>query len=462
MSWTLGEPSRSYVLAGRGHTRDKPPRIYRVLREDVVAERWSWHSSIALHGLFEYTLGYWEWAKDVLSCSAAKLSTAGMYEVVHASLYIYEYSDPLVKAFVECWSPSTNTLLLPYDKLSISLWDLYKLGGLPIDGHLMDEVVPFAEYLSSSVGVPYSLVEEVYCAIFLSCCLCVFFLPLDATGSIRPSVFKMASYMAAGKTVSPAIPVLASIYRGLHLITTARYPINSGSYFPVHYLLGWMGTYLHTCLALKKYPPSPHMERYGSVDRCFPFSLSEAYQYLDKRVPYWAPQVFTDDHLDFEEDMAFFLSLCTNMVGYREDVFFLLEAYNPHHFSKQLGFSPAIPGFRLGQSVTFPSASKSHGSCKGYSAWLDSVFSTESIRPGPLGPGKGKGAPRLLSSTVPSLLEDGSVDKDPKRTKWVTTRRPDPVVVSSPAVVAAITMDAEATVVLVVKQNTILRGGGGE
>ncbi|GAA0147266.1 hypothetical protein LIER_07007 [Lithospermum erythrorhizon] len=70
------------------------------------------------------------------------------------------------------------------------------------------------------------------------------------------------------------------------------------------------------------------------------------------------------------------------MFGYREDAYFLLEAYNPHHFSKQLGFSPVIPGFksrskdtvlaseglrywrsciatRLGQSVTFPSAAKS-------------------------------------------------------------------------------------------------------
>ncbi|GAA0160226.1 hypothetical protein LIER_16827 [Lithospermum erythrorhizon] len=53
----------------------------------------------------------------------------------------------LAKAFVECWSPSTNTLLLPYGELSISLWDLYKLGGLPIAGYLMDEVVTSAECL---------------------------------------------------------------------------------------------------------------------------------------------------------------------------------------------------------------------------------------------------------------------------------------------------------------------------
>ncbi|GAA0160981.1 hypothetical protein LIER_17407 [Lithospermum erythrorhizon] len=189
-------------------------------------------------------------------------------------------------------SRSTNTLLLPHGKVSISLWDLYKLGDLPIAGHLMDEVVPSAEPLSSSLGkkeripqscrfllhayhslvtsssdrivspvewisfwsalprgytrpstvendragslslpccpcgsiaahgsctaeslrvfkhlgIPYSLVDEVYCAAFLSCWFCTFFLALDVTGSIRPSVFKMATCMATYLFVDETIP----------------------------------------------------------------------------------------------------------------------------------------------------------------------------------------------------------------------------------------------------------------
>ncbi|GAA0150362.1 hypothetical protein LIER_09319 [Lithospermum erythrorhizon] len=109
------------------------------------------------------------------------------------------------------------------------------------------------------LGVPSSLADEVYCAAFLSCWLCTFVLPLDVTGSIRPSVFKMASYMVDGKIVSFSILVLASIYKGLHLITTARYPNNSACCFPVHYLLGWMGAYLRTYTSLKRYPPGPYM-----------------------------------------------------------------------------------------------------------------------------------------------------------------------------------------------------------
>ncbi|GAA0145879.1 hypothetical protein LIER_05960 [Lithospermum erythrorhizon] len=261
-----------------------------------LSRRWSWHSTITLHGLFKYIPGYWEWAEDVLIRCFAKLSTATIYEVVRASLFIYEYSDPLMKAFVECWCPSTNTPLLPHGEVSIFLWDLYKLGGLPIAGYLMDEVVPSAECLSSSIaecisfwgalpqsytgpstvegdragschgshsaeslrvfarlGVPSSLVDEVYRGSFLCCWLCTFILPLDVTSRIRPSVFKMASCMVAGKIVSLAIPVLASIYRGLHLITTTRYPSNSGCYLCMY-------------TSMKRHPP---------------------YRYLDERIPYW-------------------------------------------------------------------------------------------------------------------------------------------------------------------------------
>ncbi|GAA0146309.1 hypothetical protein LIER_06298 [Lithospermum erythrorhizon] len=111
----------------------------------VATGRWAWHFPIPLHGLFEYTPGYWKWAEDVLSRCSAKLSTASIYEAVRASLFTYENFDTLLKAFVECWSPSTNTLLLPHGEISISLWELYQLGGLPVAGYLMDEVVPSAE-----------------------------------------------------------------------------------------------------------------------------------------------------------------------------------------------------------------------------------------------------------------------------------------------------------------------------
>ncbi|GAA0147005.1 hypothetical protein LIER_06812 [Lithospermum erythrorhizon] len=213
----------------------------------------------------------------------------------------------------------------------------------------------------------------------------------------------MASCMVVGKTVSLAIPVLASIYRRLHHITTAYYPTNYGSCFWVHCFIGWIGTYLHVSSPVKKYAPGPHMVRFGGVDRRLSFSLSEAYQFLDERVPYLAtirpsrptPQVRAE-----------------------------------HNVSEYIEVS----------------------CCKSYSAWLDSVFSTESIRSAPLEPGKGKSTPLLPSSMISSLSkpfkkcslpEDDSVDRDPKYSKRGTTRRPGPIVVSSSDVPAAITKDVK-------------------
>ncbi|GAA0150429.1 hypothetical protein LIER_09375 [Lithospermum erythrorhizon] len=67
--------------------------------------------------------------------------------------------------------------------------------------------------------VDANLEEEVYCAAFLSCWLCVFVLPVEPLGFIRASMFKMSSIMAKGSRVSLAPPVLACIYRSLSQIS---------------------------------------------------------------------------------------------------------------------------------------------------------------------------------------------------------------------------------------------------
>ncbi|GAA0180981.1 hypothetical protein LIER_30183 [Lithospermum erythrorhizon] len=118
------------------------------------------------------------------------------------------------------------------------------------------------------------------------------------------------------------------------------------------------------------------------------------------------------------------------MVRYREDAYFFLEAYNPHHFSKQLGFAPTILGFK--------SRSK------------DTILAFEGLRSAPLGPCKDKRPPRLPSPAVPSfskplkkdsLLEDDSVDRNPKYAKWGSTRRSGLVIMSSPDGHVTVTKD---------------------
>lgn len=57
------------------------------------------------------------------------------------------YCGNVMHAFCELWCPLTNTLHTPHGELSISLWDLRSLDGLPIDGAFYDEVVSSAKEL---------------------------------------------------------------------------------------------------------------------------------------------------------------------------------------------------------------------------------------------------------------------------------------------------------------------------
>jgi hypothetical protein len=89
-------------------------------------------------------------------------------------------------------------------------------------------------------------VESTYLAAFLACWLCLFVLPEDDTGMIRPAIFKVASLMSQGQQFCLAVPVLANIYRGLNAISTSNDPGNCSVALPFHYIYGWLGEYFGT------------------------------------------------------------------------------------------------------------------------------------------------------------------------------------------------------------------------
>ncbi|KAL0354314.1 UNVERIFIED_CONTAM: hypothetical protein Sangu_1012700 [Sesamum angustifolium] len=96
------------------------------------------------HQMTFYTKGYWEWIEDVLSQCGDKFRHLKIYDVVYASMFTYDHNPDIIKAFCEAWCPLTNTLFTSTGELSISLWDLHELVGLPMMGCLYDEVVPSA------------------------------------------------------------------------------------------------------------------------------------------------------------------------------------------------------------------------------------------------------------------------------------------------------------------------------
>ncbi|PIN11096.1 hypothetical protein CDL12_16307 [Handroanthus impetiginosus] len=130
---------------------------HRVSNEDflptrghqIIQGRARWGDVLQFAGEFQYIKGYWEWTEDVLSRCKHKLDAAQIYNSVYASLFTYDRIPEVMKAFFEAWCPLTNTLLTSFGELSISLWDLHSIAGLPLTESLYDEVIPSFEELTS-------------------------------------------------------------------------------------------------------------------------------------------------------------------------------------------------------------------------------------------------------------------------------------------------------------------------
>ena len=71
-----------------------------------------------------------------------------LFDVLYASLLIYNKNSHVFRAFCETWCLNTNTLHMSIGELSLSLWDLCKLEGLPIIGYIYEEAIPCVEELT--------------------------------------------------------------------------------------------------------------------------------------------------------------------------------------------------------------------------------------------------------------------------------------------------------------------------
>ncbi|KAL0283245.1 UNVERIFIED_CONTAM: hypothetical protein Sangu_2902500 [Sesamum angustifolium] len=270
--------------------------------------------------------------------------------------------------------------------MSISLWDLHELVGLPMTGCLYDEVVPSAleltgidekererdlflvlkktvrpksthnplgdiaiherwstaeEVLFAKLCIERRIKEEVYLATYLVCWLCVFVLPGKDANSIRPSTFKMVSLMANGRRVNLAIPVLASIYEGLNIVATSPKPASTSHSFPIHFVYAWLACYIKTYYSVWQELCGPKMMRFSGEGGAKYYEPREAHKRIHK---------------------AEFISWACNMlvkVG-RSSGRFIIESYSPHRFQRQFGYYQDVPGtLRYGTRV----ASLEEGLC---------------------------------------------------------------------------------------------------
>ncbi|KAK4384048.1 hypothetical protein Sango_3097300 [Sesamum angolense] len=146
---SLSKNVKAWILRANHH---EPPRHQPsddfahlcTLGRSIIEGDAKWDGDLRFIREFCYTKGYWEWTQDVLSRCGDRLRHLKIYDAVYASLFTYDHNSDIVKAFCEAWCPLTNTLLTSVGEMSISLWDLHELVGLPMTGCLYDEVVPSA------------------------------------------------------------------------------------------------------------------------------------------------------------------------------------------------------------------------------------------------------------------------------------------------------------------------------
>lgn len=119
----------------------KLPLLVPKFSEEGLAT-WSYPQSG--FGEFRYTTCYWEWVEDVLGRNKEVLDRVKVYDTIFASLFTYDINENVLRAFCELWHPAIKTICVGIGELSILLWDMRMIGGLPVHGAFYDKVVPSA------------------------------------------------------------------------------------------------------------------------------------------------------------------------------------------------------------------------------------------------------------------------------------------------------------------------------
>ncbi|TYK08451.1 uncharacterized protein E5676_scaffold654G00670 [Cucumis melo var. makuwa] len=246
---------------------------------------------------------YWEWLELAVARNTTILKRARLFDVVMASMYTYDCNSDIVRAFCEAWCPSTNTLHTSAGEMSISLWDLWVLGGLPI---------------------------------------------------------KVASLMAEGDTFSLAIPVLANIYSGLRQIHDCTSSLgHSNACFPIHYVHGWLALYFNTYYKAPTSLRGPRMVEFSGEGGAKYYTNLEARTHIhkEKYVSWHAclqaknkDELLTDDGTLIHWNASFFISIrfCFLFSQYGSST--VIEPYSPCRFGRQFGFYQDVP-YDLGKKI---------------------------------------------------------------------------------------------------------------
>ena len=198
-----------------------------------------------------------------------------------------------------------------------------------------------------NLGMAKADIKETYLAAFLACWLCKFVLPWRIVNLIRPGVFKVASKMAQGETISLVVPVLANIYNGLNEIACSSKPRTNASIFPIHFLYGWLGEYFDTHFISPSWNHPARMTYYADEfsAKCFDDLQAQALimsckgikldhlALLHKERVHW-----TDNESISVTKASYLISLRSSYLSLRQGNHRVIQLYYSHQIFKQFGY----------------------------------------------------------------------------------------------------------------------------
>uniref|UniRef100_M1DUR1 Aminotransferase-like plant mobile domain-containing protein n=1 Tax=Solanum tuberosum TaxID=4113 RepID=M1DUR1_SOLTU len=189
------------------------------------------------------------------------------------------------------------------------------------------------------LGVEESFRDETYLAAFLTCWLCKFVLPNKKADCIRACVFKVSSLMAHGEIFSLAVPVLASIYRGLRDISTSSNLGACNTLLPFHYVYGWIGEYFETNFRVTRPQRGVRMWQIFGEKMAKHFDLVDAHKLfqqvnvhdLHNLAMLHGKEFHIDDSRKLSTSWSdFLIGIHPSFVTLRLDDELIVEPYGPH------------------------------------------------------------------------------------------------------------------------------------
>ncbi|XP_071733541.1 serine/threonine-protein phosphatase 7 long form homolog [Rutidosis leptorrhynchoides] len=211
-----------------------------------------------------------EWVNAMKPINAATWMTAGINDAIMNSVLNMHQNNSVIFWFAEKWSPKTNTFILPWGEITVTLEDVTVLGNFSVLGEpatcqveSLDEHAALNElykayrelvrspskkavlsgWMKMFMGTHKVYEHEAFLTFWLS----KYLFP-SVKDTIVPETFHLAVLLARGRRIALAPAVLATLYRDLHLIQNAILDLQEREtkpdlhevFAPMYYLQVWI------------------------------------------------------------------------------------------------------------------------------------------------------------------------------------------------------------------------------